>query len=61
MQSKTFSQSSSQSEKAIGIRGAKVGAALGARYGPYGMLLGGLVGFTIEFIADQVIEERFKK
>ena len=35
MQSKTFSQSSSQSKKNAGIRGAQVGAALGARYGPY--------------------------
>ncbi len=59
MQSKTFSQSSSQSKKNAGIRGAQVGAALGARYGPYpySILIGGIAGFVIGVVADEVIDD----
>ncbi|HCE3364790.1 TPA: hypothetical protein NG589_002971 [Vibrio parahaemolyticus] len=57
MQSKAFSQSSSQSKKNTGIRAAKTGAAIGARYGPYGVLIGGISGFVIGVIADDVIDD----
>ncbi|MBE5144382.1 hypothetical protein HJ039_13700 [Vibrio parahaemolyticus] len=57
MQSKTFLQSSSQSKKNTGIRAAKVGAAIGARYGPYGVLIGGIAGFVIGVVADEVIDD----
>lgn len=57
MQSRTFSQSSSKSKKNTGIRVAKVGAAIGARYGPYGVLIGGLAGFVIGVVADEVIDD----
>ncbi|MEZ8036590.1 MULTISPECIES: hypothetical protein [Vibrio] len=55
MQSKTFSQS----KKNTGIRGAQVGAAIGARYCPYpySILIGGIVGYVIAIVADEVIDD----
>ncbi|WP_188047448.1 hypothetical protein [Vibrio vulnificus] len=59
MQSRTFSQSSSQSKKNTGIRAAKIGAALGARFGPYpySVLIGGIAGFVIGVVADEVLDD----
>lgn len=41
--------------KDTGLKAAKIGAVIGARYGPYGALVGGIAGFVVGFVADEVI------
>ncbi|HHC6805794.1 MULTISPECIES: hypothetical protein [Vibrio] len=43
--------------KDTGLKAAKIGAVIGARYGPYGALVGGIAGFVVGFVADEVMDD----
>lgn len=46
-----------KTKKDSGIKTAQVGAALGARFGPYGVLVGGVTGFLLGIAVDELLDD----
>ncbi|MDA0130682.1 hypothetical protein OH458_21700 [Vibrio sp. MarTm2] len=49
--------STPKTRKDTGFRVAKVGAAIGARFGVAGIISGGVLGFIAGVIVDEVLED----
>ena len=46
-----------KTKKDSGIKTAQIGAALGSRFGPYGVLIGGVAGFILGVAVDELLDD----
>ncbi|MDG2622732.1 complement resistance protein TraT [Vibrio parahaemolyticus] len=43
--------------RGTGFKAAKVGATIGARFGPYGIITGGVLGYLAGVVVDEMLDD----
>ncbi|EPU6121645.1 MULTISPECIES: hypothetical protein [Vibrio] len=50
-------QTMPKTSRGTGFKAAKVGATIGARFGPYGIITGGVLGYLAGIVVDEMLDD----